>query len=288
MTWRLLILVLVAGFIYGSVVSCKPGSRERVEEKLAKAREALLASAPKPPVLTEPIVKVTPKSDKALEFSVAFDPAKVNIVPAERLSARLGRIYFGKLSDTSIQLFLPDWNKLSLEAKMLLGGYFELVTLGGKPYQWKNTTLSGILSSCEYFLDKHNRLPKTLLELLEFNGIDSLPAFEKIPEEEKRTFLLPYTNFLKLREVRINPEATEVPGDIYLEPITLSQMDIERIQAQLLERTEDNQEWDFAHPFILTINDFNGIALRGIWVPRKNLKLEAPYLLLKEPEEKLR
>lgn len=281
--------VLPLLFLFVVANSCKFRRHESSEGRLARAREQLLRSAVKRPDLTEPVVQVNFKGDLSQGFRVDFDTEDVVLPDSTTLNIRMGAFYFGLLSNESLELIRPSWENLSIEGKMFLAGYYDLVTLGTRAQVWTHTGLSGVLCSCEYFLEKHDRLPRTALELMEYNGINSLVEFEKVPEEDKRAFLLSYVNFHQKRPVRINPNEEGVPGDVYLEPIALSQDDIEQIRAQLEERVTKNGEWDFERAYILTIYDFDRIALRGIWVPGKNIKRELPFLLLEpQPQERTR
>ncbi len=206
---------------------------------------------------------VIAKQDKAGKLVVEtgeLGPTTVSSAPIVELP-----IYYRKITGvpTPVQ---PVFSELDYKEKALLNGYCSLLQ-PEKDTLWHQIPLRFAITKLIRYWNKHKKIISGdyALAIIDYSNTGDAEdtsdgAFWAQMKEEKNNGCASALNPLRNSVIRVNPKEEKSPGDIYIQPLTLSASQRKEAKGVISYLTENGEP-----PFLITIWDADGeVLLRGI------------------------
>lgn len=160
----------------------------------------------------------------------------------------------------------PVFSELDYKEKALLNGYCSLVR-PEKDTLWLQLPLRHAITRLEHYWNRHKKIisGNYALAIIDYSNTGDIKdtsdeAFWAQSKEEKNGGCASALNPLRNSVIRVNPKEEKSPGDIYIEPITLSASQREEAKGVISYLAKNGEP-----PFLITIWDTKGeVLLRGI------------------------
>ena len=208
-------------------------------------------------------VVVIAKQDEAGKLVVEtgeLGPTTVSPEPIAELP-----IYYRKITGVPSPV-KPVFSELDYKEKAMQNGYCSLVR-PEKDTLWLQLPLRSTITRIKHYWNRHDKIISGdyALAIIDYSNVGDITdtsdeAFWAQRTEEKNSGCASALNPLRNSVIRVNPKEEKSPGDIYIEPITLSAS--QRKEAKgVISYFAENEE----PPFLITIWDAEGkVLLRGI------------------------